>query len=128
MAYHGFKRYTDYTREQVRHLLSTDQKWAERAIVILYRNRQTTTEQNVQQTVENNERGFQQMDARFFSSLAEWIENRGKQGVPLGRRLTPKQYACAMKPWGRNRIPRVAKYARQILEEIEAKAKAAAGE
>lgn len=122
MPYVNHNKKTTWTREQVRHMLSTDQKWIEKAIVMLYRERQTTVEQSVKQTTQHNNIGFQQMDARFFSSIAEWIENKGYAGVPLGQRLTPRQLACVKKPWGKRGIPRVAKYARQVLAEIEAKA------
>lgn len=73
-----------YTESDVRANLAKEPKWAERAILRLYE-RQTATEQNVDQTINRNYQGFQPCDAYMFTQFAKWLLK--------GRSLSPKQLA-----------------------------------
>lgn len=119
MSYVNYAKRTTWTREKVLHALSTDPKWVEIAIVRLFDRNQIPTEQALKTTHVHNDIGFQQMDARFFSICALTIKKRARNGVPCGQRLEQWQLAKAMKPWGKQGIPRIAKYRRQILQMIE---------
>jgi len=82
----------------IREKVSTDAKWAERAVVALY-HRQTADEQVIRETSIKNGVGFNGADANILTSFAEQIMR--------GRRLSPKQLAIAYK-----KLP---KYAKQLL-------------
>jgi hypothetical protein len=73
-----------YTIEYVRTMLSTNQKWVERAIIKLYE-RQTSDEQRFEHTRNLNHRGFQPCDAFMMTRFAKWILS--------GKSLTPNQLA-----------------------------------
>ena len=62
--------------------LATDDRWALRALTLVYRN-QTADEQNAQQTLEHNGIGFSGPDAEILSSFAQQYQRRGS--------LSPKQ-------------------------------------
>ena len=62
--------------------LATDDRWALRALTLVYRN-QTADEQNAQQTIEHNGIGFSGPDAEILSSFARQYQRRGS--------LSPKQ-------------------------------------
>lgn len=62
--------------------LSTDDRWALRALTLVYRN-QTADEQSKQQTLEHNGIGFSGPDAEILSSFAQQYQRRGS--------LSPKQ-------------------------------------
>lgn len=123
--YVNHNKRTPYTKEMILEKLRTDARWVERALVVLYE-RQTQWEQRVDQTVNRNDIGFQPADARYFSSFARQVIAKAQRGIPEGERLTPKQLAYARRPWRRPAvpIPAIAKYREQILEIIEAKARA----
>lgn len=101
-----------YTKEMIlEKFVQRNAKWVERALVVLYA-RQTSTEQNVEETIVHNNAGFQPADANFFSSCA-------KQ-VLAGRRLSDKQIYCLCK-LNRKGVPRIAKYRGQLLDIIAEK-------
>ena len=62
--------------------LATDDRWALRALMLVYKN-QTADEQSTQQTLEHNGIGFSGPDAEILSSFAQQYQRRG--------RLSPKQ-------------------------------------
>jgi len=105
-----------HTVESIKHLLATNDKAVGRALIVL-RNRQTVDERSSETTRHLNGRGFRPCHARMGTSMANFFESRGY--------LTAKQVAywrVAMAD-GNSRIEI---YARQLLEEAEVKAKAAA--
>lgn len=117
-----------YTEAEIRAKLASDSKWVERALLRLYE-RQTTTEQNAEQTINHNLMGFQPCDARMFTSFAKWIK--------MGRKLSPKQlaYTGCIEPGYNSTLrrrmwrnePAIAKYARQLLIVMEEDAKKGVG-
>ena len=56
--------------------LATDDRWALRALKLVYRN-QTADEQAKQQTIEHNGIGFSGPDAEILSSFAQQYQRRG---------------------------------------------------
>ena len=56
--------------------LATDDRWALRALSVVYRN-QTADEQATQQTIEHNGIGFSGPDAEILSSFAQQYQRRG---------------------------------------------------
>lgn len=72
------------TVEQVKHKLSTDDRWVERAIVVLFE-RQTQAEKASRTTLVNNQQGFNAFDAKTGSYMANWILSGNKLS---GRYLT----------------------------------------
>jgi hypothetical protein len=96
----------EITIAEIKENLANKRGWAERAIVVLWE-RQTPTEQATESTGHSNGRGFNAIDAPLLSSFAKQIQR--------GRHLTEKQLA-----WAHKKLP---KYARQVKEEIEIKAK-----
>ena len=56
--------------------LATDDRWALRALKLVYRN-QTADEQASQQTIEHNGIGFSGPDAEILSSFAQQYQRRG---------------------------------------------------
>lgn len=81
----------------IRSMLSTDAKWALRALVRIYAN-QTADEQSTMDTKHDNGVGFTGADAHFLSSFAQQYELRGF--------LTPGQMEYLYK--------KMPKYARQL--------------
>lgn len=88
---------TTWTPETIREKLAADDRWVERATVAIYE-RQTASEQAVQETNEHNGRGYNGTDATLMSSFAEQIKR--------GRSLSPKQMVYARK--------KIMKYAGQL--------------
>ena len=82
---------------ELKRRLATDDRWALRALTVVYRN-QTADEQNAQQTIEHNGIGFSGPDAEILSSFAQQYQRRG--------RLSPKQMNLL-----KRKIP---SYARQV--------------
>ena len=62
--------------------LAQDDRWALRALTVVYRN-QTADEQRAQQTIEHNGIGFSGPDAEILSSFARQYQQRGS--------LSPRQ-------------------------------------
>lgn len=86
----------------VKSKLSTDAKWATRALVRIFQENQTEAEKVKEETIEDNGVGFTGADAEFLSSLAIQFINKGF--------LSDKQMAHVFK-----KIP---KYWSQIVEFI----------
>jgi hypothetical protein len=125
MPYVNYNKVTDWTKEKILEKLTHEDVWVEHAILALHA-RQTEWERRVLQTVNDNDIGFQPADARWFSKFANQIMARAESGIPEGQRLSPRQFAYCRRPWHRGKrvIPAIAKYRGQLLEMIEAKAKA----
>ena len=82
---------------ELKRRLATDDRWALRALTLVYRN-QTADEQHAQATIEHNGIGFSGPDAEILSSFAQQYQRRG--------RLSPKQMNLL-----KRKIP---SYARQV--------------
>lgn len=102
------------TRDQIINLLNTNDKAIARALVALNA-RQTASEQVCEQTSESNGRGFTQADARMGTSMAIFYSKYN--------RLSDKQLAYWKKPNVKG-VPRINKYAGQLLEVAQEKMKA----
>lgn len=102
------------TKAEIIALLNKSDKAVARALVVL-NERQTLTEQNSEQTINHNGVGFTPADARMGTSMATFYTKRGY--------LTPKQIAYWRKP-NKNGVPRICKYAGQLLDIAQAKAAA----
>lgn len=111
-------RAREYSESDVIEHLRTDLRWVERAIVRLFTDNQMEDEQETNNTKHRNDIGFSGPDARRFSIIAKTILKHARQGLPAGQRMFPFQIEMAMKPWGKNKIPYIAKYRKQILEMI----------
>jgi len=96
----------DANVDTIRTKVSSDPRWAQRAILALYE-RQTIDEQNSGFTVYKNGMGFSGYDAEILTSFAKQIGN--------GRTLTTKQLAVAYR-----RLPRYAKQLALVAEERQA--------
>lgn len=95
----------------VRQKLSTDAKWAIRALEIVFAG-QTASEQTRDITTELNGVGFTAFDAEILSSFAKQVE-RWKANKAFPSPLSEKQMALLFK-----RIP---KYAEQVLNRSRLK-------
>jgi hypothetical protein len=93
-----------YTLEDVKKNLATNQKWLQGAIVKLYE-LQTAEEQKGGYTSNKNNVGFNAFDAKTLSYCAEWIKS--------GKNLSGKYLAKA--------FILMPKYAGQILAAIDKK-------
>ena len=91
-----------YTKEFIKEKLSTDLRWIERGLIVLY-NRQTTDEQQSKNTKHLNGRGFNSVDSSFLTYCSEYILK--------GNHLSGKYLERVKK-----RLPR---YWNQIREEIQ---------
>lgn len=101
-----------HTVDSIRALLATNDRAVGRALIVL-RNRQTADERSSEQTKHLNGRGFRPCHARMGTSMADFFERRGY--------LTERQ----VKYWRtemRDGKSRIEIYARQLLEEAEARA------
>jgi hypothetical protein len=92
----------EYTANQIKDKLATDQRWLERGILAIMRY-QTDREMMAERTIEDNGVGFNGCDGPFLTSLGKWIE---KSSYPEGQKLTVKQAGFARK--------KMAKYAGQL--------------
>jgi hypothetical protein len=61
-----------YTKELIKEQLSTNPKWIERGLVVLYQ-RQTLDEQRSGNTIVDNKMGFNGSDSRYLSYCAKWV-------------------------------------------------------
>lgn len=93
------------TRNEVTHLLLTNDRAVARALVVLYQ-RQTADEQSAASTRYSNGVGFNATDAKLGSDLAKRVIE--------GWRLTPGQMAAARRM--------LIKYGGQLVAAAEAKA------
>lgn len=103
------------TKSEIIRLLATNDRAVARALVVL-NERQTMTEQSSEHTINRNGVGFTPADARMGSSMAKFYSKFG--------RLSDKQLAYWRKP-NRRGVPRIAKYAGQLLEAAQIKASVA---
>jgi hypothetical protein len=112
----NYNKVTDWTEAKVLLMLETDDKWVERALVMLYR-RQTEYEKQKDTTRVKNTIGFQRGDDETMSPLA--------RKVMAGEKLSDMELAYVRRPWhrGRTPIPTIAKYRGQIVDMLEAAAK-----
>ena len=100
------------TKQQILNLLNSNDKAIVRAVIVL-NERQTADEQRSEGTLHHNGRGFTPADARMGTSMAGYATRTGT--------LTVKQLAYWRKPNARG-IPRINKYAGQLLEIAQEKA------
>ena len=116
--YVNHNKLTQWTVETVAEKLATSDAWVEQAIVALYKRQVAEETGHVGVTIYLNDRGFQQADAKAFTEYARQILR--------GENLNSTQIAFARRPWRRSRVPKptICKYARQVLDLIEAKARA----
>lgn len=94
----------ELTKESLRDKITTDDKWATRALLALYA-RQTADEQQGAHTNTHNAMGFNKFDAEFMTSLVAFYKQTGF--------LTPGQLAALKKKLG--------KYAGQLLKVAQQK-------
>ena len=93
-----------YTKEYIQAKLSTDIRWIEKAVLVLF-SRQTDDEQTQQTTRLENGRGFNSSDSRYLTYVSNYLLG----GRHLSGRYLEKVSAKMPKYW------------RQILEEIQIK-------
>ena len=96
-------------------LLQTNDKAIARALVVLTE-RQTAVEQSAEQTINRNGVGYTPADAHMGTSMSQFYQRRGY--------LTEKQLAYWKQPNAKG-VWRICKYAGQLLEIAQQKAKAA---
>lgn len=100
-----------WDRARLNDLLLSNDRAVERALIVLF-DRQTSEEKATETTRVLNNRGFTAADAEILSSLAKQVRR--------GRTLTSRQLGICRK-LGKNGVCRLARYHRQLLEEIAAK-------
>ena len=100
------------TKEQIVALLITNDKAVGRALIALF-NRQTQGEQVSEATHNLKGEGFTPADAAMGSSMAKFYSARGY--------MTERQLAYWRKPNVKG-VPRICKYAGQLVEVAKAKA------
>lgn len=93
-----------YTKEFIQEKLSSDLRWIERGVVVLF-GRQTEDEQQTSSTVYQNGKGFTGSDSRYLTYISKYLLS--------GRHLTGRHLEKVSK-----KLP---KYWRQIQEEINLK-------
>lgn len=93
------------TEEEIKEQLLKDDRWVERALVVLH-NSQTEDEKRTKDTLHRNGKGFSNSDAPLGSYLAEWIKG--------GDHLTGRFLDMGRKM--------VLKYTRQLQEAAKEKA------
>ena len=115
--YVNYNKLTDWTPDKVLYMLETSDSWVEQSIVALYK-RQTELERAAGVTIDDNDRGMQQADAKLFGQYARQIMG--------GTHLSSEQLTEARRPWHRGKTPviTIGKYRKQLVRMIEAKAKA----
>lgn len=101
-----------HTVDSIKHLLATNDKAVGRALVVLT-DRQTTDERSTETTKHLNGRGWRPCHARVGQSMAQFFQEHGF--------ITAKQAAYWRKPMACGN-PRIAIYARQLLEQSETNA------
>lgn len=93
---------TTYTKEFIQEKLTSNPKWIERGLIVLY-NRQTEDEKQSSETKWDNGKGFSGSDSKYLSYCSKWVlSGRSLSGVHLEK--------CGKK---------MRKYWKQIKEEIE---------
>jgi len=92
-------RKDELTREYIKEKVTTDETWAVRGLLALYR-RQTEDEKVAATTKHDNQAGFNAFDAEILTSFAEQVQQ--------GRNLSYKQKNLLFK--------KIGKYAGQLLK------------
>ena len=87
------------TLNRLQEVLRTDARWAQRALLAIYRN-QTADEQRAANVTHHNQMGFRCMDSIILTSFANQLQTRGS--------LSPKQMNVVFKL--------MPKYARQLMK------------
>ena len=100
-----------HTKETILKLLETSDKAVCRALVALNA-RQTSFEQSMESTTDDNHVGFRPCDAKMGTSMSNFYSKRGY--------LTDKQIAYWRKPNSKGKI-RIGCYAGQLLKIAEGK-------
>jgi hypothetical protein len=95
----------EITVEYIKQQLASNDRWAQRAVVVIYE-KQTASEKTSLQTREANGVGFNMMDAEILSSFAEKLKK--------GWSMSPKQMAIIHK--------KMPKYANQLLRIVKGEA------
>jgi hypothetical protein len=85
--------------EALQHKLRSDSRWAQRALLAIYRN-QTEDEKVAADVKHHNSMGFRCMDSIILTSFANQLQTRGS--------LSPKQMSVVFKL--------MPKYARQLMK------------
>ena len=83
-----------YTKEEIQHNLSTNPKWIERSLIVLYE-RQTHDEQHSGETTSLNGIGFNSSDSRYLSYCSRWL----LQGKHLNQKHLEKCGGKLKKYW-----------------------------
>ena len=86
------------TLNRLQEVLRTDARWAQRALLAIYKN-QTADEQRAANVTHDNGMGFRCMDSIILTSFANQLQTRGS--------LSPKQMNVVFKL--------MPKYARQLM-------------
>jgi len=111
---------TQLTKEAFQALLAREDRVGniarERALLILLAN-QTFDEVRDQTTKHLNDKGFQPMDARMMTSLAQWVKRSIR---PEGERLSEKQHKWLLRENARG-TARIGKYTKQLLSVAKEK-------
>lgn len=63
---------TTYTKEFIKDKLKNDTRWMERGVIVLYQH-QTEEEKGCKQTIEYNNVGFNGIDSKYLTWVAEWL-------------------------------------------------------
>jgi len=87
------------TLNRLQEVLRTDARWAQRALLAIYKN-QTADEQRAANVTHDNGMGFRCMDSIILTSFANQLQTRGS--------LSPKQMNVVFKL--------MPKYARQLMK------------
>lgn len=109
------------TKEKVLDILNSNDKAVERAILALYE-RQTSNEKNTFSSDEHNGVGFNKYDAKFLSSLAEYLIRNPNRG------LTAKQLAAVRKVYPNQSNSVIGKYYNQLIQIAKEKAERNTGQ
>lgn len=83
-----------WTKEEIREKLATSDAWLQRGILALSA-RQTETEQAAEVTIVRNDKGFNQPDSYFLSSLARQLRSYRRPAHQNDITLTPRQLQVA---------------------------------
>lgn len=62
----------EYTKEFIKDKLLNDTRWMERGVIVLYQH-QTDEEKGTKRTIEDNGKGFNGIDSRYLTWVAEWL-------------------------------------------------------
>jgi hypothetical protein len=103
------------TLETLKQKLPTDVRWAQRALLAIYKN-QTADEQDGADVVHHNQMGFRCMDAMILTSLANQLKQRGtlsEKQMRIVFKLMPIYARQLIKFYGNDKIQ--ASLAKQVV-------------